>query len=124
MNQKKTDTPPKMKKFVGIKMTEDMYEVIRTYAEQAHMPIAEYCRNAILDKKIVVHQEIVFDSQELLHVLGDMGKIGSNLNQIAHHLNGGGSFDQELKSELYQAVIALNKIRDNVKALAGEYRES
>jgi len=29
-----------------------------------------------------------------------MGKIGSNLNQIAHHLNGGGGWSGELKNEV------------------------
>ena len=51
-----------------------------------------------------------------------MGKIGSNLNQIAHHLNGGGGWSANLKSEVLQGVIAIYKIRDMVKEMAGEYR--
>lgn len=53
-----------------------------------------------------------------------MGKIGSSLNQIAHHLNGGGDISNNLKSEIYQGIIALYKIRDMVRDLAGEYREN
>lgn len=76
------------------------------------------------NRRITIHEEIIFDSKELLEILGDMGKIGSNLIQIAHHLNGGGDISNNLKSEIYQGIIALYKIRDMVRDLTGEYREN
>lgn len=115
--------PPKKEHQLTIRLTDDLLTSITEDAAKAHLPRTEYIRKLITDKKPVIHQEVVFDSEELLHILGDMGKIGSNLNQIAHHLNGGGYLDNNLKDEIYQGVIALYKIRDMVKELAGEYRE-
>lgn len=118
----KTDLPRKEHQLT-IRLTDELYEAITQDALNAHLPRTEYIRKLITDKKPVIHQEVVFDSEELLHILGDMCKIGSNLNQIAHHLNGGGGLNDRLKNEIYQGVIALYKIRDMVRELAGEYRE-
>ena len=99
-----------------------MYEALEAEANAAGLSTSEYARSLLLDHRPVVKQEIVYDCEELLHTLGDMGKIGSNLNQIAHYLNGGNPFDAHLKSEIMQGIIALYKIRDAVKDMAGEYR--
>lgn len=123
MNNHKKSTAPAKEYQISLRLTKDQYDSITVDAVLAHLPRTEYIRQLITGKKPVIHEETVFDSTELLHILGDMGKIGSNLNQIAHHLNGGGEFNDSLKSEVLQAVIALYKIRDAVKALAGEYRE-
>ena len=122
MSRPKKEIPPSKGRKVTIRMTEVMYESLEQDAIRAGLTVSDYARELLLDNKPVVKQEIVFDSEELLHVLGDMGKIGSNLNQIAHHLNGGGRWSGELKSEVMQAVIALYKIRDMVKEMSGEYR--
>ena len=114
--------PPKKEHQITLRLTDDLYDAITEASSAAHLPRTEYVRKLITDGKPVIHQKIVFDSEELLSVLGDMGKIGSNLNQIARHLNGGGHLDAQLKNEIYQGVIALYKIRDMVRDMAGEYR--
>ncbi len=124
MSRPKKEMPPSKGRKVTIRMTDVMYESLEQDALKAGLTISEYARELMLDHKPVVKQEIVFDSEELLHVLGDMGKIGSNLNQIAHHLNGGGEWNGNLKSEVMQGIIAIYKIRDLIKEMAGEYRGS
>jgi hypothetical protein len=37
------------------------------------------------------------------HDMGNLGRIGNNLNQIAKHLNNGGNFDQEMLRTVIQA---------------------
>ena len=118
---KKNLPPGKGKKFT-IRVTDEMFEALEAEANAAGLSTSEYARKLLLDHRPVVKQEIVYDSEELLHTLGDMGKIGSNLNQIAHYLNGGNPFDAHLKSEVMQGIIALYKIRDTIKDMAGEYR--
>ena len=122
MGRPKKEMPPSKGRKFTIRLTDVMYESLEQDAVKAGLSVSEYARELLLDHKPVVKQEIVFDSEELLHVLGDMGKIGSNLNQIAHHLNGGGGWSANLKSEVLQGVIAIYKIRDMVKEMAGEYR--
>ena len=122
MGRPKKEMPPSKGRKFTIRLTDVMYESLEQDAVKAGLSVSEYARELLLNNRPVVKQEIVFDSEELLHVLGDMGKIGSNLNQIAHHLNGGGGWSANLKSEVLQGVIAIYKIRDMVKEMAGEYR--
>ena len=124
MGRKKKVVPPAKEHVIAFRVTNDLYMAISTDAKRAHLSVSEYCRQVATNRRITIHEEIVFDSKELLEILGDMGKIGSNLNQIAHHLNGGGDISNNLKSEIYQGIIALYKIRDMVRDLAGEYREN
>ena len=124
MGRPKKEMPPSKDRKFTIRLTDVMYESLEQDALKAGVSVSEYARELLLDHKPVVKQEIVFDSEELLHVLGDMGKIGSNLNQIAHHLNGGGGWSGELKNEVLQGVIAIYKIRDMVREMSGEYRGS
>ena len=124
MARPKKTLPPKKEKQLTLRLTDDLYDTLTADAARAHLPRTEYIRQLITDQKPVIHVETVFDSAELLSILGDMGKIGSNLNQIAHHLNGGGYLDAQLKEEISQGIIALYKIRDMVREIAGEYREN
>lgn len=124
MGRPKKEMPPSKGRKFTIRLTDVMYESLEQDAVKAGLSVSEYARELLLNNRPVVKHEIVFDSEELLHVLGDMGKIGSNLNQIAHHLNGGGGWSANLKSEVLQGVIAIYKIRDMVKEMAGEYRGS
>lgn len=122
MGRPKKEMPPSKGRKFTIRLTDVMYESLEQDAVKAGLSVSEYARELLLNNRPVVKHEIVFDSEELLHVLGDMGKIGSNLNQIAHHLNGGGGWSESLKSEVLQGMIAIYKIRDMVKEMAGEYR--
>ena len=122
MGRPKKEMPPSKGRKFTIRLTDVMYESLEQDAVKAGLSVSEYARELLLNNRPVVKHEIVFDSEELLHVLGVMGKIGSNLNQIAHHLNGGGGWSANLKSEVLQGVIAIYKIRDMVKEMAGEYR--
>ena len=122
MARPKKNLPPGKERKFTIRMTDAMYEALEAEANAAGLSTSEYARSLLLDHRPVVKQEIVYDCEELLHTLGDMGKIGSNLNQIAHYLNGSNPFDAHLKSEVMKGIIALYKIRDAVKDMAGEYR--
>lgn len=118
---KKTITPIKEKRIM-FRVTDELYEVIATEASSAKMTVSEYCRKVCIDKRLIVKKEVVFDSPELLSSLSNLGKIGSNLNQIAKHLNEGGTATAQLKQELVQCITDLRHIREDVKEMAGEYR--
>ena len=122
MSRPKKDFPPKRTRYIHFRVTDDMYELIADEAEKARMSVSEYCRKLATDHKVTVHQEMVFDSSELLKQLGDMGKIGSNLNQIAHHLNEGNPMHEDMKKEIYRCITDIKEIRDNIRSITGEYR--
>ena len=122
MALKKKEFPPVKERLIGFRVTEDLYQVIETEASQAKMSVSEYCRSVATNKRIVLKKEIVLNNPELLSALSNLGKIGSNLNQIARHLNEGVSIDPALKKELIQCITELRNIREDVKEMAGEYR--
>lgn len=116
--------PPNKNHQITIRFTEELFDVLTKDAEAAQLPRAEYIRKLITNRHPVVKHEIVFDNPELLSVLSNLGKIGSNLNQIARHLNEGGSMNLSLRKELLQCITELRSIREDVKEMAGEYRGS
>lgn len=98
MARKKKEFPPVKERFIGFRVTEYLYQVIETEATQAKMSVSEYCRSVATNKRIIIKKEQVFNNPELLSALSNLGKIGSNLNQIARHLNEGGSMDSALNN--------------------------
>lgn len=124
MARPKKVMPPNKNHQITIRFTEELFDVLTKDAEAAQLPRAEYIRKLITNRHPVVKHEIVFDNPELLSVLSNLGKIGSNLNQIARHLNEGGSMNLSLRKELLQCITELRSIREDVKEMAGEYRGS
>lgn len=120
---KKTITPTKEKRIM-FRVTDELYDVIANEASSAKMTVSEYCRKVCTDKRLIVRKEKIFDNPELLSALSNLGKIGSNLNQIARHLNEGGSMNLSLRKEILQCITELRSIREDVKEMAGEYRGS
>lgn len=124
MARPKETTPPIKNHQISIRFTEALFDVLTKDAEAARLPRAEYIRKLITNHHPVVKHEIVFDNPELLSALSNLGKIGSNLNQIARHLNEGGSMNLSLRKEILQCITELRSIREDVKEMAGEYRGS
>lgn len=118
---KKTIAPIKEKRIM-FRVTDELYDVIANEATSAKMTVSEYCRKICTDKKLIVRKEKVFNNPELLAALSNLGKIGSNLNQIARHLNEGGAMNLSLRKELLQCITELRSIREDIKEMAGEYR--
>ena len=122
MGRPKKSFPPAKQHQIVFRLTEDLYSVIADEADKAKISVSEYCRRVCTDKKLIIRQENVFDSQELLKALSDLGKIGGNLNQIARHLNDGGELSQSMKMEVIDSISTIREIRENIKEMAGEYR--
>ena len=62
---------------------------IQEKANKAGISMSEYIRRCALGRKIPQYGDVAV----LREISAELGKIGSNLNQIAHHLNAGGSVD-------------------------------
>ena len=53
------------------------------------------------------------ERRDLAQLLGELGKIGSNINQIARHLNSGGDMQRQFAEQLVTAIRAIQqKVRD------------
>ena len=124
MARPKKQIPPAKDHQLSIRFTEELFDVLTADAEAAGLPRTEYIRQLITNHKPVVKQEIVFDSSELLQVFRNLGRLGSNLIQIARFLNQGGTITNSMWKEIKECISEIYEIRDAVKEIAGEYRGS
>lgn len=106
---------------VTLRFTDVEYEVITENAKAAKLPFAEYARLQALDKKVSVKYEIVADVPELKKLIAEFGKTGSNLNQIARHLNQGGLQSAEMLKSLRQCMAEIYTMKYEVLKMAGSF---
>ena len=106
---------------VTLRFTDVEYEVITENAKAAKLPLAEYARLQALDKKVSVKYEIVADVPELKKLIAEFGKTGSNLNQIARHLNQGGQQTTEILKSIRQCMAEIYTMKYEVLKMAGSF---
>lgn len=106
---------------IMLRLTDAEYEIISTHAKSANLPLAEYVRKQIMNKKVIIKYELVADLPELKKLIAEFGKIGSNLNQIARYFNTGGIHSQEIKKEINQSITDIYEMKYTVMKLAGDF---
>ena len=106
---------------VTLRFTDVEYETLTENAKTAKLPLAEYARLQALNKKVTAKYEIVADIPELKKLIAEFGKTGSNLNQIAKHLNQGGIQAQEILKSLRQCMAEIYEMKYAVLKMAGDF---
>ena len=105
---------------IMLRLTDTEYEIVAAKAKDANLPLAEYVRKQVLNKKIIAKYEIVADLPELKKLIAEFGKIGSNLNQIARYFNSGGIHSQEMRNAINQSIARIYEMKYEVLKMAGE----
>ena len=113
MSKTKSKIRDNREKRITIRLTEEEYERILSEADSANLSIAEYVRSQLKNGKVIARYEVVTEKETRRKLAEEYHKIGINLNQIAHHLNGRGDVNSAL----------LNAIEHNVSDLARLKRE-
>lgn len=106
---------------IMLRLTDTEYDIVSTNAKNANLPLAEYARKQIMNKKVSVKYELVADLPELKKLIAEFGKIGSNLNQIARHFNSGGIHSQEMRKAINQGIADIYEMKYEVLKLAGDF---
>ena len=57
-------------------------------------------------------------------LIGEFGKIGSNLNQIARYFNQGGIISTEMKNEIRKSLRDIYEMKYEVMKMAGDFHGS
>ena len=107
---------------VMLRLTDTEYELVSAHAKAAHLPLAEYSRRLVTGKQVKIKYELVADLPELKRLTAQLGKIGSNLNQIARHFNSGGIHSQEMQKAIRQGIADIYEMKYEVLRLAGDFR--
>ena len=122
MRKKNTRPDAPKERFVGVRFDQATYNKIEAAARAADLSVSEYIRRRVIKGKVVVRHEIVAEVPMLKKLIAEFGKIGSNLNQIAHHYNGGGVRSREMYERTQRAISELYAMKYEVEKMGGEFR--
>ena len=118
---KKKEIDPQIYR-VTVRFNKDSYEKLLAMAKAANLSAAELIRQMVFKGKVNVKQEVVAEVPMLKKLIADFGKIGSNLNQIAHHYNGGGVRSREMYERTQRAISELYAMKYEVEKMGGVFR--
>jgi hypothetical protein len=118
---KKKEIDPQIYR-VTVRFNKDSYEKLLAMSKAANLSAAELIRQMVFKGKVNVKQEVVAEVPMLKKLIADFGKIGSNLNQIAHHYNGGGVRSREMYERTQRAISELYAMKYEVEKMGGEFR--
>ena len=118
---KKKEIDPQIYR-VTVRFNKDSYEKLLAMSKAANLSAAELIRQMVFKGKVNVKQEVVAEVPMLKKLIAEFGKIGSNLNQIAHHYNGGGVRSREMYERTQRAISELYAMKYEVEKMGGEFR--
>ena len=105
---------------ITIRLSDELYQKIMAGAAAARISPVEYIRQMITNGRVTVRQELIVDVIDLKKVIAELGKIGSNLNQLARHFNAGGAGSSYLHDRIMQALADLFDMKYEIEKLGGE----
>lgn len=82
---------------------------------------SDYLRSLIMQRTPKIHFEVIADIDVIKKLVGEYGKIGSNLNQIAKYFNAGGERSLMIEDEIRQCISELFVLRKDVLRLVGDW---
>ena len=100
---------------VTFRLLPEHHERLKSEAQSAGMTVGSLVKYRVFHESAILMDSKPArpsaDVKELRKILGNLGKIGSNINQIAHKLNEGNhsSFDQR---EVYRLRCEMMEIRE------------
>ena len=124
MTRPPKETDMKREHRVTIRLTDTEFSIIENAAEQAEMSISEYMRTQTMQGQVNARFEIVADVAEIKKLIGEFGKIGSNLNQIARYFNQGGIISTEMKNEIRKSLRDIYEMKYEVMKMTGDFHGS
>ena len=124
MTRPAKETDMKREHRVTIRLTDTEFSIIENAATQAEMSISEYMRTQTMEGKVNARFEIVADVNQIKKLIGEFGKIGSNLNQIARYFNQGGILSSEMRNEIRKSLRDIYEMKYEVMKMAGDFRGS
>ena len=124
MTRPKKDESLTKTKDVHLRMNETEYEILLERATAKNMTVSDFIRNALNNHNIIIKYELTADVPEIKKLIGEFGKIGSNLNQIARYFNQGGIISTEMKNEIRKSLRDIYEMKYEVMKMAGDFRGS
>ncbi len=118
---KKEHAPAREHKYT-IRLSPEEDELLDTLSRKAKLSRSDYIRSLLSGRTPTIKYEIVFNSKEILKIFSNLSNITGNLNQIAHHLNAGGGWNEEMRQEITDHIREVRQMRKELKEITGGYR--
>ena len=118
------DGPPRKTQFIKFRVTPEEKRDLEIMCEILHVNISTLIRRS-LHSQSIKHPIVVTGGGEdalklLSDLLGQCGKIGSNLNHLARHFNSGGKDSEQIRAQLLTELSALTLFRLDAENNMGE----
>ena len=120
MKKKPKYDPERRTHMVHALMNDDEWMQFMAQLDKLGISQSDFIRQAILSAQVNVTVQPVFNSDTLDEIAAQYGKIGSNLNQIAHYLNGGNPMQARQMREISHCIADLSMLKQKIEELAGD----
>lgn len=124
MTRPKKDESLTKNKDVHLRMSETEYEILLERSTASNMTVSNFIRNALDRQNVIIKYEITADVPDIKKLIGELGKIGSNLNQIARYFNQGGIISSGMRTEIKKSLRDIYEMKYEVMRMAGDFRGS
>ena len=105
---------------VTVRFSDDEMDMLNMICEALDQTRSQYIRRKALTGSIprpVI--QLALDESSVKSVTGQLGKIGSNLNQIARKLNSGDQTDQEMKDTIGNCIRDMTEMLKYLRTVEG-----
>ena len=118
------DGPPRKTQLIKFRVTPEEKQELEIMCEILHVNMSTLLRRCLRTKPIKQTIVVTGGGEDALSILSDLlgqcGRIGSNLNQLARHFNSGGKDSEQIRAQLLTELSALTLFRLDAEKKMGE----
>ena len=118
------DGPPRKTQLIKFRVTPEEKRELEIMCEILHVNMSTLLRRCLRTKPIKQTIVVTGGGEDALSILSDLlgqcGRIGSNLNQLARHFNSGGKDSEQIRAQLLTELSALTLFRLDAEKKMGE----
>ena len=118
------DGSPRKTQFIKFRVTPEEKRELEIMCEILHVNMSTLLRRCLRTKPIKQTIVVTGGGEDALSILSDLlgqcGRIGSNLNQLARHFNSGGKDSEQIRAQLLTELSALTLFRLDAEKKMGE----
>lgn len=115
---------PRKTKLIKFRVTEQEKLELELLCKLLRVNMSTLIRRSLLSQPIKQTLVVTSGGEEALNILSDLlgqcGKIGSNLNQLARYFNSGGKDSEQIRAQLLTELSNLTLFRLNAEKKMGE----
>ena len=118
------DNPNNRTHIIKFRVTEKEKLTLELCCKRLNISMSTLIRQSLLGKPVQHTVVVTGGGEDALSILSDLlgqcGKIGGNLNQLARHFNTGGRDAEQLRAQLLTELSALTAFRLDAEKTLGE----